>query len=199
LVSVVLVSNVVALDMTFAERWVYWPLVAVVWLVVLEVSRWRRGKWLLVLVVVAMGIRVNLRLPEWKNDLSLARADAAKGQGAYDMANNLGWELYRLGQREEGKRWLEKSIEMNPEWWVAYNNLGVYYHERGDWEQAEKMYLTSIDKGNYVLAWANLVKLYGIQGDERWMGVLERALADYPNNQELRMLLENGEREGINE
>lgn len=200
-VATAIVSNIVMLDVTFADRWVYWPLVPMIWFWGRVVCRYQKSnvknqngksRWstwtmrvVLIALVVALGTRSWFGVRMWRDELSLARRAVEYDVGGFTMANSLGWELYKLGRVEEGKKWMEKAVEMNPDWWVTYNNLGVYYHEKGEFEKAEEMYLTAIEKGDLVLAWANLARLYRLVGDGRWRAVFETALEKYPRNQVL--------------
>lgn len=190
-VATAIVSQVVALDVTFAERWVYGPSLPMIWFWVWVGREYVAKYWWVAAVLVAvLGWRTWDRVGDWKNELSLAQADIVHSDAGFDVANNLGWELYKVGKEEEAVEWLLVSVAKNPYWWGHYNNLGVIEHNRGNVEKAEEWYLQSIERGNFVRAWENLALLYRANGDGRWREVAREGLTYYPENEKLWWLSE---------
>ena len=98
-------------------------------------------------------------------------------------------ELYRRGEIEEAGKHFEKSIEMSPNWWTNYNNLGAYWETKGDLSKAEDLYLTAVVNGNYYLAVENYARiLYKEKKYEELETFLTKYLPIYPNNQILQVL-----------
>lgn len=197
LVSVGLVSNIVALDMTFADRWTYMPMLGgVMWVGVwvgMQKSKiknqnvMKNAKILLGVIVLLFGFKSWERVKDWRNGMSLYGHDVvyAGELGAYDVVNGLGLEYYKLGEEERARELYEKSVEMNPEWWTAYNNLGVYWHNKGDYERAKGYYWQAIEKGNYYLAWENLAVIAAVERDPKLGEIVESGLDYYPDNKRL--------------
>jgi len=197
-----LVSGVVGLDMTFAERWMYFPsigLIAFAGLVMAcKIGGGQGGRITnyelriklvnisLVGLVGVLGWRTYARVGDWKDGLTLYGHDWLVNQqyqaDGYDLVNNLGLEMEKLGKVEKAKDRYEESVAMNPNWWVAYNNLGVYYHNLPDYEKAKDYYHMSIEKGNYYLAWENLAVVEAVTRDPELPDVVSEGLMYYPKN-----------------
>jgi tetratricopeptide (TPR) repeat protein len=187
-----LVSNVIALDMTYAERWSYMPIAAMVGWIAIQIHEIRNKKYdrvgrflVLGLVVLLVGRNV-VRQVDWKDGLTLFSKDVAYARNSFDLENNLGVELMRVGRVEEAGEHFERSIELSPGWWTPPNNLGVIYQRMGDVDRAIELYRLSITNGHYFLAYENLAVVL-IQ-EERFVEaaeVVEEGLKRFPYNQTL--------------
>jgi len=197
LVAIGIVSNVYPLDMTYAERWSYMPMLAgFSWLVVvisqIQYSNNKlqmMGKWqrmgLLILFVGLVGRTVAREL-DWHDGLRLYGHDIVYANNSFDLENNYGVELMRAGRMEEAKVHFEKSMELSPRWWTPPNNLGVVYQRLGEMEQAKELYQTSIENGDYFLAYENLATVLAIEGNASESAqVVEAGLKRFPYNQTL--------------
>jgi len=164
LASIGLVSNLFPLDMTFAERWLYFPLIG--FLGFLSTAALQTKKrffrsdrtplFLIILILLLFSTRTFVRNFNWRSGLVLFSHDIAYSKNSFDLENNLGVELFRVGRVEEAKNHFEKSISLMPEWWFPYNNLGAAYEREDDLKKARELYEKSIEKGNYYLAHENL-------------------------------------------
>ena len=200
LVSLGLVLNLFPLDMTLAERWLYWPILGILGMFgVLWAQRTGRGengekpeKPLLVLgaVVLLLAGRTFLRTLDWHDGLTLYSRDLKLNPDAFDLQNNYGVELVRKGKTEEAASHFERSIALSPGWWTNYSNLGVVYQRRGDLAKAKELYQKAITNGNYYLAYENLAGLLlKTEKPEETINFLDTALKKFPYNQFLRKVL----------
>lgn len=183
-----LVSNVIALDMTYAERWSYMPMAAMIgWLVVNVKSQNSKFKTGLVLLLILLLVVRNVdRQVDWKDGLTLFSNDITYARNAFDLENNFGVELMRVGRVDEAKTHFERSMELSPKWWTPPNNLGVIYQRSGDLEKAISLYRLSIENGDYFLAYENLaVVLIQQERYEEAAEVVEAGLKRFPYNQTL--------------
>jgi len=195
LMSVLMVSNILALDMTYAERWTYFALMGMIGFLVMLTRPGlvkKIGKptriILVSLVVVSLSVRTWVRVGDWKDGLTLYESDIIYAFESHDLQNNMGVELFRVGKMEEAVPYFKESIRLNPEWWTAYNNLGVYYQRIGDTGEARRLYKLSIEKGDYFLAWENLAVIKVQAGDEDAKEFVLEGLRRLPNNVTLRKL-----------
>ncbi len=141
------VSNIVFLStILMAERLLYLPSVFFIGgLVVLGRRVWpdvempwlRRGL-LAALVLVSLGYsaRTAVRIPEWRDGLSLAQAGVRVAPESAKARNLLGHELAAAGRSEEAIPHLRASLALDPTNFLAHFNLGLALHRTGQLEQA---------------------------------------------------------------
>lgn len=189
-----IVSNIYPLDMTYAERWSYMPIAAMVGWLAVTWSKVGSGKIearikyigiLLLLVLVGRNVARQL---DWHDGLRLYGHDIAYAKNAFDLENNYGVELMRAGRMDEAKGHFETSMELSPQWWTPPNNLGVVYQRQGDMEKAKALYRLSIEKGDYFLAYENLASILVQENDPEAIKVVEAGLKRFPYNQTLLQL-----------
>jgi hypothetical protein len=202
-VALVPVLNIVPLDMTMAERWLYFPMVGFLAAALLLLADAAPKIFLtnkkipaaiLAAAVVALGARTIIRNGDWKNGLSLyghdiARASTISPQGAFDLENNYGVELFRAGNIAAAGKHFGKSIALQPNWASPQNNLGAVLEHNGDLEGALAQYRKAAAM-NYYLAYENtvgiLIKMKRYGEAEKFA---EESLAKFPDNENLRFKL----------
>jgi len=192
------IANIFPLDMTFAERWLYFPLVAFLGLLMTMILRVKKKPFLTPNLFLAFyGIIVFLfclktfeRCFNWRDGLTLFSHDVSLSRDSFDLENNLGVELFRAGKAKEAKGHLEKSIKLMPGWWFPYNNLGAVYAREGDWETAKSLYEKSIQIADYYLAYENLATLKLLREPIlETIKFCEEAIGKLPQNAHLRKVL----------
>lgn len=197
-ISLGLVLNIFPLDMTVAERWLYFPMIGMLGMLgvlvseclVLRPLRWRRWFWVLVIAGGLLAARTFIRTFDWRNGLTLYGHDIKLNSEAFDLQNNYGVELFRANRIDEARPHFEKSIELKPEWWTSYSNLGVIYQREGELEKAKELYRQSIANGDYYLAYENLAGLMlQTEKPEAALDFVNSALQKLPLNQNLRTIL----------
>ena len=179
------------LDMTVSDRFFYMPmafLLALVGVFLARIKKERIAVWILSSLVVLFSLRTFIRTFDWRSSFTLYSHDI-KYSESFNLEHNLGVELYRRGEIEEAGKHFEKSIEMSPNWWTNYNNLGAYWETKGDLSKAEGLYLTAVVNGNYYLAVENYARIiYKEKKYEELETFLTKYLPIYPNNQILQVL-----------
>lgn len=190
------------LDLTVSDRWFYLPIVGLLVMLVLPMTLIKIREWMvwgLVGVLIVLALRTWVREFDWRDGMTLYSHDIAISKNAFDLENNLGVELFRIGDYSEAKVHFEKSVQLSPQWWTNWNNLGAVYEREGDATTAARLYRRSIDNGQYYLAYENyaaiLIKLKKYQ---EAMDFLEKeALPLLPYNQRLQqfyLLLKQAEK-----
>lgn len=184
--------HIVPLNMTFAERWFYLPMIGLlgifgVVITKLKLKDMRLVNAVFIILAVLLSIRSFIRTLDWRNGLTLFRNDSKISKDAFDLENNFGVELVRVGKIDEAGQHLKKSVYLAPYWWVSLNNLGSYYMRKGDLKKAEYYYKRSIQNGDYYLAYENLTALLVKQSRKREaLEFLEKkALVKFPNNKRM--------------
>ncbi len=159
-------SQLYPLDMTVADRWFYVAevgLLGMMAVVVLHIKQkiLNYSRYVVVLalcVLIILSIRTVYRSYDWKNGLALYTKDAQRTL-SFDLENNLGVELFRIGNIQEAKKHFEQSTILAPYWWINWNNLGAIYERENNIPMAKKYYYTAIDNGSYYLSYENIAKV----------------------------------------
>lgn len=187
---------ILPLDMSFAERWLYIPMIGLLGLLgslVIETKFLRRNinKVLTIglLVVVILTVRTLYRNMDWKDGYTLYSHDIEIESESFDLQNNLGVEMFRKGEYKNAFLHFEKSVKLQPRWTISLNNLAATYESKGDDNMAYEYYSKSVEAGNYYLAYENLaaltLELYGV---EKAIEFLDEALVVFPNNAKLNYI-----------
>lgn len=188
-------SQIVALDMTVAERWMYVMVFGAVGIFLYYLDQGLKQEklkpvlvWGLSIVILTFTLRSAWRVSDWRTGLKLYEKDEATAKDTFDFENNFGVYLFRVGRYKESKKHYLRSTIVEPLWWTNWNNLGVIYEMEGKVKQAEKCYLRSIKNGDYYLAYENYTKL--LLKQKKWQQAktfLEKeALVRFPYNGNLR-------------
>jgi len=184
-------SQIVALDLTVSERWLYLPLFAFLGFIMVLGQQLKKPIWLfyiLSLVVVIFSVRTVVRTLDWKDGLTLFVHDEPLARGNFDFENNLGVYYYRAGKPKMAAIHYQRSTEIAPHWWTNWNNLGVVYQQAGKLLAAEEAYLRSINNGDYYLAYENYASLLLKQRryTELRKFLVKQALPRFPYNIRIR-------------
>lgn len=186
------------LDLTVSDRWFYFPMVGLLGMtgVLIEQIKIKNLLFkkilsiLLIVLIASLTIRTMSRNSDWKNGLTLYSKDINISKNAFDLENNLGVELYRVGRFDEAEIHFENSTKLAPNWWTNWNNLGAMYERRNDLSTAKNYYQKAIDNGQYYLAYENLAKIYlKTETPENIITFTENSLKVLPNNSTLWFVL----------
>ncbi len=184
--------NFLPLDATVADRWMYLPIIGLLGMLGVVTEKVKSSEFKKVLVfilLIALGARAYVRSTNWNDGFTLYSHDILLNPQSTYLQNNLGVELFRKGQIVEAREHFEKSVEISPNWDIAWSNLGVARGNFGDFEKAEKCYLESMKFGDYYLAHENYGKLlYSQKRFAELRKFLETSLKKFPNNESLNAL-----------
>jgi len=189
--SISLVLNLFPLDMTVAERWLYFPMVGLLGMMVVILGwvseRWASAKkivpYALLVAVFLLASRSIIRCGDWRNGFRLYSHDAKLVPDSFDLQNNLGVEYFRQDDFQKAELHFGRSIELEPDWWTPYNNLGVIYERKGELKEARRLYEKAIENGNYYLAHENLAFIVLREEEpKRAVEIIEKSVAVLPYN-----------------
>src|SRR3990167_8265558 len=185
-------SQLIALNMTVAERWFYFPMVGLLGIigVLLKktyVKNYKLINIVFIIIIILFTVRSFIRTFDWRNGLSLFSHDLIYSKESFDLQNNLGVELFRLGKMEKARTHFEISVKLAPYWWVNWNNLGAYYQYKKNYKKAEFFYKKSITNGDYELAFENYAGILILQKkyNEAHKFLEETTLKKFPFNQKI--------------
>lgn len=184
-------SQIFPLDMTVADRWFYLPMIGLIGSVgSMKSVKANSGVMMVgIVIVLALMVRSAVRIQDWRNGLTLYQHDQRIMPNSFDLENNLGVELYRVGRISQARVHFAKSTEIAPNWWTNWNNLGVIVEAEGDLELALSYYQKAIDNGGYYLAYGNYGRVLIKQ--ERYQDArdfVQNSLLLYPANETLLAL-----------
>lgn len=192
------VSNIIPLDATVAERWLYFPLIGFIVILaetassLLPESPPGRSLFFVVwlLVILALGIRTTTRNGNWHDGLTLYSHDIKISQNSFELENNFGVELFRNGKIEDSKYHFQRSILLQPKWAFPYNNLGAVYEAEKDYDMAAKLYGQALQRSDYYLAYENLAQLLLFHKNPKdARDFTQKALHKLPQNPKLWLTL----------
>ncbi len=174
-IGILLHIHLIPLDMTVADRWFYFPFVGLLGMIgifvltfqdLFPLPRWERMRvktkllfrTTLITLLIFLSLRTMNRNTDWQNGLILYNHDIAISKDSALLENNLGNELFNSGNTEEAVKHFQKAVELNPKWWVAWNNLGIYEEQRKNYPKAKEYYRIAID-GDFFPAYENYARL----------------------------------------
>jgi len=188
------VSNIVQLNATVAEHWLYLPSVGLlIFLAGCAIDLPRRyGRAALafaLLTTAGLGIRSYIRSTDWVTAETFYRRTLAAGGTSARTGLNLGQIYANRGQFAEAERVFRKVIEIAPNYPIAQNNLAnVLYHE-GKNKEAEALFVevqkaSAQTRKEYPRTWIAAVNFarmrYNAHDYPQALAVLEAARNDYP-------------------
>lgn len=192
-------SNLVELNATVAEHWLYLPSIGFIIFVagcVMDLPvKWRRvSVGLACLAVVALGVRSAIRSSDWESNEVFARRTIAAGGSSIRVALLLGQVYLNRGDDVEAERLFRKALQMCPEYPTARNNLATALVHQGKEKEAEGLFAEATKtahemRKDYPRTWIAALNLARMRVDQKKqseaIGILERARQDYPNTWEL--------------
>ncbi|KKQ25063.1 MAG: Conserved hypothetical tpr repeat protein [Candidatus Roizmanbacteria bacterium GW2011_GWC2_37_13] len=187
--------QIIPLNMTVAERWLYFPMIGLLGVIGVILSEFRIKNLELriihigIIIIFIFSVRSFIRTLDWRNGLSLFSRDIRE-DSSFDLQNNMGVELFRVGRYAEAKKYFETSVKLAPYWWVNWNNLGVSYEREKNYQKAAEYYQRSVNNGQYYLAYENLARIlvkYG-KDREKTADFIDKALKVYPRDDNLKQI-----------
>jgi tetratricopeptide (TPR) repeat protein len=198
LIAYLPISNLINLNATVAEHWLYLPSVGfLIFLAGCIPSLPRRSLgWitgLAILFATALGVRTYYRSCDWSNAEQFFQQTMSAG-GSARAATNLALVYSKRGEYARAEKLLRRIIEMSPEDPIARNNLTDALRHLGRNGEAERILLaanreTEKIKKDYPRTWviaANLARLRHAQKNDRAAFIiLDQARKEYPEVWEL--------------
>ena len=188
------ISNIVQLNATAAEHWLYLPSVGLLifgagFLFRLPTSFRPLVAALALLAVLALGSRSFIRSGDWSNEETFYKRTFQAGSRSARVAINLGQVYYARGAYTEAERIFRSVLEQNPDYPIAQNNLASVLAREGKSKEAEALFAvieknSSKTRQEYPRTWVGALNLASVQHhaqqDDSALAILERAHNDYP-------------------
>lgn len=192
-------SNVVELNATVAEHWLYLPSIGfIIFLAGCFIdlpARWRHAAASLACVAaIALGLRSAVRSSDWESNEVFARRTIAAAGPTIRVALLLGQVYLNRADYVQAEHLFRKALQLCPEYPTARNNLATVLVHEGKEKEAEALFASATKaahemKKDYPRTWIAALNLAHMREDQKnrpeAVSILEKARHDYPNTWEL--------------
>jgi Flp pilus assembly protein TadD len=193
------VSNIVQLNATVAEHWLYLPSVGFLLFLggcALDLPRRFRPGLIAVaaIAILALSVRSAIRSSDWSNDETFYKRTLAAGGISARVYVNLAQSYANRGEYAAAEKILRRVVETTPDYPIARNNLASVLAYEGKVAESEAIFSRSAERatasrGQYPRTWIAAFNVAHMRSrakdDAGAIAVLERARADYPQVWEL--------------
>ena len=196
------VSNIIQLNATAAEHWLYLPSVgflifAAGCLFQLPIRLRPIVMTVVAVAIVALTGRSFVRSSDWVDEETFYKRTFEAGSRSARVAVNLGQVYSARGAYPEAEKIFRFVLDQNPDYPIAQNNLASVLARQGKNKEAEAVFAL-IEKNSartrqeYPRTWIGALNLANVRhnahNDESALAILERAHNDYPEVWELLCL-----------
>jgi tetratricopeptide (TPR) repeat protein len=192
-------SNLIELNATVAEHWLYVPsiglLIFLAGIALAFPSSWRRASIVFAsCAVIALGVRSTVRSGDWLSNELFARHTMAAGGESIRIALLLGQTYVQHGEYAAAERIYRRALQLCPDYPIARNNLADALVHQGKEDEAKAVFIAATEaapetRKEYPRTWIaalNLARLYHTQHNNTdAINVLEAAHRNYPETWEL--------------
>src|SRR5213592_3106085 len=193
------ISNIVQLNATVAEHWLYLPSVGFLIFFAgctLDLPRrFRVGLTAVAVVaIVGLGVRSAIRSSDWSSEETFYKRTLAAGGTSSRVGVNLAQIYSNRGEYAVAEKMFRHILETTPDYPIARNNLASVLVHQGKTAEAESLLARDAQHAKearvqYPRTWIaalNLAQMrWRANDDAGAIAVLERARADYPEIWEL--------------
>ena len=193
------ISNIVQLNATVAEHWLYLPSVGFLLFFggcALDLPR-KLGVGLTAIAaiaILALSVRSTIRSSDWSNEEKFYKSTLAAGGTSCRVGVNLGQIYANRGEYAIAEKMFRHILETNPDYPIARNNLASVLVHEGKTAEAESLFARDAEHAKeagvqYPRTWIAVLNLANMRSrakdDAGAIALLERARADYPQVWEL--------------
>jgi tetratricopeptide (TPR) repeat protein len=193
------ISNIVELNATVAEHWLYFPsigfLLFLAGCVMDFPRRFQRGAVAFAcLAVVALSARSAVRSSDWADEETFYKRTLAAGGVSTRLLVNLASVYAQRGDYAASEKLFHRVLQITPDYPSAQNSLAEVLRREGRESEAQEILRASSDaaakmRAEYPRTWAAAHKLARMQhfngDDAAALATLEKADSDYPGTWEL--------------
>lgn len=193
-----MILNIIPLDMTIAERWLYGPMIGMLgWIGIVFGSLSIKSKQYQVtlfiaflIIILFFFVRSFIRIGDWQTQDILATHDIHYEKESDQLFSYYATALLNEGNIEESKKFYLESIKLYPKQSAAYTNLGLIYFYQNNFKASEYYLLIAIQNNPNTTAYKNYLIL--LFHENRWQEaykVATNALSIFPNSPVLQKQL----------
>lgn len=189
------ISNVVELNATVAEHWLYLPSVGVLLFVLgvvldLPVRFQKLAPAAACIAIVAFGARSYVRSTDWVTAQTFYERTIAAGGPSGRVSSNLGLIYANQGEYVRAEALFRELLRTSPDYPIARNNLAEVLYRQGKKEDAEKIFSASAkaseqSRKDYPRTWIAALNMAHLRHnnheDAAALAITAQARKDYPN------------------
>jgi len=193
------ISNIVQLNATVAEHWLYLPSVGFLLFLggcALDLPRRFAATLTAVtaIAILALSVRSTIRSSDWSNEEKFYKRTLAAGGTSCRVGVNLGQIYANRGEYAIAEKMFRHVLETNPDYPIARNNLANVLVHEGKVAEGEALFARDAQHAKearvqYPRTWIAALNLAHMRSrandDAGAIAILERARADYPEIWEL--------------
>ncbi|MGI9088583.1 MAG: tetratricopeptide repeat protein [Chthoniobacterales bacterium] len=193
------ISNLIELNATVAEHWLYLPSVGfLIFLTGICLDFPRRTQPYLAAAasccVLALGVRSFIRSSDWESPETFYRHTIGAGGAKVRVALNLAAIYTNRGEYPKAESLLRKVLEMSPDYPIARNSLAHVLFKEGRKAEADALFVASSKaaqeaRKDYPKTWVAALNVAHMRANEHQpeaaLAVLAQATHDYPDTWEL--------------
>jgi Flp pilus assembly protein TadD len=189
------ISNLVELNATVAEHWLYLPSVGVLLFAVgvvldLPVRFQKLATAGACIAVAAFGLRSYVRSTDWVTAQTFYERTIAAGGPSGRVSSNLGLIYANQGEYVRAEALFRELLRTSPDYPIARNNLAEVLYRQGKKEDAEKIFSASAkaaeqSRKEYPRTWIAALNMAHLRhnnhDDAAALEITAKARKDYPN------------------
>lgn len=158
--------QILPLDATVATRWFYFSSIGALGMAgvgyeIIERRSRQTATILFILTILAcatLGMRTMIRNTEWKDAFTLYSHDARIAKSAL-IENNLGDEYFKKNDYKNAEIHFKNALIINPDLWIAINNLGILAEQKKDLKTAYSYYDKALKEGDRLPIRENMARV----------------------------------------
>lgn len=184
LINYLPLSNVVPVLNLFADRYLFLPSAALLFILYPLYRRVKSGNMLMTAAAVLFLLLSLAYIPNFRSELSLWRYVIRKNPASVVGSNNYGLYLMKAGRADEAEKYMKEACSLDSLYTNAYINLGTLYASQKRYKEAENYFLRAAElESENVKALYNLSLVYMNTGRyEDAKGVLRRIILISPTS-----------------
>ena len=194
LITYLPISNIVSLNATVAEHWLYLPSVGFLIFVggcYLELPKFAAKIALPVCCLLVLGLSARSigRSGDWATEEGFYKNNLLAGGTSPRMCVNLAAIYSERGENAKAENLLRKVLQADPGYIVAQNNLASILAKNGRSAEAEKIFVSASksspqERATYPRTWSAMLNLaymaHTRNDDQEALTILEKARHEYP-------------------
>jgi len=154
------------LDFTACETWAYFAMAGFFGMIGVSLKLFKRIKYgdlilvaISVLIIIALGIRSNIRGGDYSSQYNLANVDLSVSSDNFSAMNNISQYLISQGKYEDAVIMARRSIDIYP---IVSNHInhGVALQYLGRYKEAKDAYGKALVYGNLNIIYQNLALIH---------------------------------------